>query len=90
MNGRSKLRMNEEDERGVMVWECIEQRPASNTPRQCEEAKGSSSREKERKRIGAPANLVPSVGSVASESNESLVTLREEITAEGSLDFHGS
>lgn len=45
---------------------------------------------KSKKRIGAPANLVPRVGSVASESNESLVTLREEITAEGSLDFHGS
>lgn len=66
----------------------------SNTLRQCEKGKGSSSREKEQdrqeKRKGAQMNLVPSVGSLASESSESLVTLREEITAEGSLDFHGS
>lgn len=36
------------------------------------------------------ADPVPSLGSVASQSSESLVTLREGITAEGSLDFHGS
>lgn len=36
------------------------------------------------------ADLVPGVGSFASQSSESNVTLREEITAEGSLDFHGS
>ena len=40
--------------------------------------------------MSVPADLVPSTGILASQSSESLVTLREEITAEGSLDFHGS
>lgn len=43
-----------------------------------------------KKRMRLSADLVPSVGSVASQSNESHVTSGEEITAQGSLDFHGS
>lgn len=57
-------------------------------------SKGISSREKQRdrheKRMRVSADLVHSVESFASQSSESYVTLREEITPEGSLDFHGS
>ena len=59
-----------------------------------EDGNRSSSREKQRdkheKRMGVAADLVPGFRSDASQSSESLVTLREEIKAQGSLDFHGS
>lgn len=57
--------------------------------RQCE-WKAERQRDRLEKRKRVPADLVLSVGSVASQSRESHVTLREEITAQGSLDFHDS
>lgn len=61
--------------------------------RGCEESKRKAvARETERHEKGmrVSADLVPGDGSLASQSSESHVTLREEITAEGSQDFHGS
>lgn len=56
------------------------------------EKKWSTEKQRDRceRQLRVPVDVVPSVLSMASQSSESNVTLREEITAEGSLDFHGS
>lgn len=85
---RGRFERSGEERRVKMKWWCIPLRLHFKRAPKASRIRARETGLKKGMRVSA--DLVPSVGSVASQSNESHVTSGEEITAQGSLDFHGS